>query len=179
MSRIGKLPIPIPAKVKVSTTDLTVDVEGPRGRLSKSFAGPVTIAVEDGAVIVRPAAETRIARAMHGTVRSIVAGMVKGVVDGYSENLEIQGTGFKATLQGNQLTLALGYSHPIHYSVPEGITVTVADGGTKLKVEGVDKQMVGQVTADIFKYYPVEPYKGKGVRIAGRHVRRKEGKKAG
>ena len=179
MSRIGKLPVAIPAKVKVSTTDRTVHVEGPRGSLSKAFAGPVTISVEDGAVIINPANDTRFAKAMHGTVRSIVAGMVKGVDDGYTKDLEIQGTGIKAALQGRQLNLALGYSHPIHYPLPEGVNVTVADGGTKLKVEGMDKHMVGQVAADIFNFYPAEPYKGKGVRIVGRFVRRKEGKKAG
>jgi large subunit ribosomal protein L6 len=112
---------------------------------------------------------------MYGTVRSIVAGMVKGVTDGYSKDLEIQGVGFKANLKGKQLDLALGYSHPIVMDIPEGIKVTVTDQ-TKVKVEGADKQLVGAVTAEIRSFYPPEPYKGKGVRIVGERVRRKEGK---
>lgn len=179
MSRIGKLPVTLPAKVKASVKDLTVTVEGPRGRLVKSFSGPVSITQEGDALLVNPVNDSRFAKAMHGTVRSILAGMVKGVVEGYTKDLEIQGTGFKAALQGRQLNLSLGYSHPIHYPLPEGVNVVVADGGVKLKVEGTDKHLVGQVAADIYNYYPVEPYKGKGVRIAGQFIRRKEGKKAG
>jgi large subunit ribosomal protein L6 len=112
---------------------------------------------------------------MYGTARSVVAGMVKGVTDGYVKDLEIQGVGFKAALKGKQLDLALGYSHPILMDIPDGIKVTVVEG-TKLKVEGADKQLVGKVTAEIRGYYPPEPYKGKGVRIVGERVRRKEGK---
>ena len=179
MSRIGKLPVSIPAKVKVTVTGQSILVEGPKGKLSQTFNAPVAITVDAGAVHVQPTAESRFAKAMHGTVRSIIAGMVKGVVEGYTKDLEIQGTGFKAVLQGRQLNLSLGYSHPIHYPLPEGVNVIVADGGVKLKVEGTSKHLVGQVAADIFNYYPVEPYKGKGVRVAGQFVRRKEGKKAG
>jgi large subunit ribosomal protein L6 len=175
MSRIGKVPVPIPDKVKVAITNGTVLVEGPKGKVSKHFAPDVTISVADKKVSFAPADDSRFARAMYGTARSIVAGMVKGVTEGYVKDLEIQGVGFKANLKGKQLDLALGYSHPILFDIPEGIKITVTDQ-TKVKVEGCDKQLVGAVTANIRAYYPPEPYKGKGVRIVGERVRRKEGK---
>ena len=176
MSRIGKQPVPIPDKVKVTITGDTVLVEGPKGKVSKLFAPVVKVTVADKKVTVSPTEDTsRFARAMYGTVRSIIAGMVKGVAEGYTRDLEIQGVGFKANLKGKQLDLALGYSHPILMDIPDGIKVTVTDQ-TKLKVEGADKQLVGAVTAEIRGYYPPEPYKGKGVRIVGERVRRKEGK---
>ena len=176
MSRIGKQPVHIPAKVKVSVKDGNVVlVEGPKGKVEKSFADVVAIKIADVVATVAPKEETRFARAMYGTTRSVIAGMVKGVTEGYSKELEIQGVGFKATLKGNKLDLALGYSHEILHDIPEGLKVTVTDG-TKLKIEGCDKQLVGQLTAEVRAYYPVEPYKGKGVRIVGERVRRKEGK---
>ena len=176
MSRIGKQPVPIPDKVKVDVKGHTVSVEGPKGKVSKTFAPVVSIAVKDKAVTVSPTEDdSRFAKAMFGTVRSVIAGMVKGASEGYSKELEIQGVGFKANLKGKVLDLALGYSHPILMDVPEGIKVTVTDQ-TKLKVEGADNQLVGAVTAEIRSYYPPEPYKGKGVRIVGERVRRKEGK---
>jgi large subunit ribosomal protein L6 len=178
MSRIGKQPVQIPDKVKVDVKGTTVSVEGPKGKMSKTFAPVVKIENKDNSIVVAPAEDSRFSRAMFGTVRSVIAGMVKGASVGYAKELEIQGVGFKAALKGNKLDLALGYSHPILHEIPEGIKVTVTDQ-TKLKVEGVDKQLVGQVTAEIRSYYPPEPYKGKGVRIVGEHaerVRRKEGK---
>jgi large subunit ribosomal protein L6 len=175
MSRIGKQPVPIPDKVKVDIKDTTVHVEGPKGKVHKTFAPVVTIKIVDKQVIVAPVGETRFANAMYGTARSIISGMVKGVTAGFSKDLEIQGVGFKANLKGKQLDLALGYSHPIVMDIPDGIKITVVEG-TKLKVEGCDKQLVGAVTAEIRSYYPPEPYKGKGVRIVGERVRRKEGK---
>ncbi len=175
MSRIGKQPVPIPEKVKVDIKDTTVSVEGPRGKVQKTFAPVVTIAINEKRVVVAPVGDSRFANAMYGTARSIIAGMVKGVTVGYSKDLEIQGVGFKANLKGKQLDLSLGYSHPLLMDIPDGIKITVTDG-TKLKVEGCDKQLVGAVTAEIRSYYPPEPYKGKGVRIAGERVRRKEGK---
>ena len=174
-SRIGKQPIPIPEKVKVDIKDTTVLVEGPKGKVRKTFAPVVRIALADSKVTVSPLEDTRFARAMYGTARSIIAGMVNGVTTGYSKDLEIQGVGFKANLKGSLLELALGFSHPIFMDVPEGIKLTVTEG-TRLKVEGCDKQLVGAVTAKIRSYYPPEPYKGKGVRIVGERVRRKEGK---
>ena len=175
MSRIGKLPVPVPDKVKIDIKGHTVLVEGPKGKVTKTFAPVVSIKLADKKISVAPTEESRFARAMYGTARSVIAGMVKGVTDGYSKDLEIQGVGFKANLKGKQLDLALGYSHPILFDVPEGIKITVTDQ-TKLKIEGVDKQLVGAVTASIRSYYPPEPYKGKGVRIVGERVRRKEGK---
>jgi large subunit ribosomal protein L6 len=175
MSRIGKQPVPIPDKVKIDIKDTTVRVEGPKGKVNKTFAPVVTITVADKKVVVAPIGETRFANAMYGTTRSIIASMVKGVTLGFMKELEIQGVGFKANLKGKQLDLALGYSHPILMDIPEGIKITVTEG-TRLKVEGCDKQLVGAVTAEIRSYYPPEPYKGKGVRIVGERVRRKEGK---
>lgn len=177
MSRIGKLPIPIPEKAKVSIDGQTVSVEGPKGSLTKSFDKSVKIELNDNVVQVAPVSDSRHARAMFGTVRSIINGMVIGVVEGYTKKLEIKGVGFRAVLKGNVLDLALGYSHPCELEIPEGIKVTVAEN-TKLTVEGADKQMVGQVTADIYSFFPAEPYKGKGVHIEGKYVRRKEGKKS-
>ena len=175
MSRIGKQPVPLPEKVKVDITDTTVHVEGPKGKVHKTFAPVVTIVVNDKKVVVAPIGATRFANAMYGTARSIIASMVKGVTVGFFKELEIQGVGFKANLKGKQLDLALGYSHPIVMDIPEGIKITVTEG-TRLKVEGCDKQLVGAVTAEIRSFYPPEPYKGKGVRIVGERVRRKEGK---
>ena len=177
MSRIGKLPVGIPDGVEVSVTDNLVSVSGPKGKLEQSFSKLAIVVVEENEVRVSPVDDTRAARAMYGTARAIVANMVKGVVETYSKDLLLQGVGFRAAVQGNLVNLELGYSHPINYSVLEGVTVTVADN-VKIRVEGSDKQKVGQVTADIKSFYPVEPYKGKGVRIVGDYVRRKEGKKS-
>ena len=176
MSRIGKKPVPIPDKVKVDLQDHSIRVEGPKGQVSKSFADVVRLSINDKRqIIVTPLVESRFANAMYGTARSIINSMVKGVTTGFVKDLEIQGVGFKAIAKGKQIEFALGYSHPILFTIPDGIKVTIADN-TKLKVEGADKQMVGAVTAEIRSYYPPEPYKGKGVRIVGERVRRKEGK---
>lgn len=175
MSRIGKQPVSIPDKVNVSVNGETILVEGPKGKVQKTFAPVVKVTIANKQITFAPTEDTRFSKAMYGTVRSIVAGMVKGVTEGYTKDLEIQGVGFKANLKGNMLDLALGYSHPIAMEIPAGIKVTVTDQ-TKVKVEGADKQLVGAVTAEIRSYYPPEPYKGKGVRIVGERVRRKEGK---
>ena len=179
MSRIGKLPVAIPEKVEVKIDGGTIEVKGPKGTLNRTFkTSVVSFAVEDGKVVVKPVGNSRLAKAMYGTARSIINGMVEGVTKGFEKNLIINGVGFKANLEGKFLDLALGYSHPIKHPIPEGLTVTV-DDQTKVKVQGCDKQMVGQCAAQVKKYYPVEPYKGKGVTIVGDFVRRKEGKKAG
>lgn len=175
MSRIGKLPIAIPEKVKVAIDGVTVQVDGPKGSLKQTFTNSVRIETGEEGIQVSPANKSRQAQAMYGTTRAIVANMVQGVSVGYSKDLEIHGVGFRAALKGDILDLALGYSHPIHYKVPAGVTITITEN-TKLKVEGIDKQLVGAVAADIRRFYPPEPYKGKGVRIVGEHVRRKEGK---
>ncbi len=180
MSRIGKLPVKVPAGVKASVVDNVVTVEGAKGKLSEAFNKAVTIALEGDEITVTPASASRLSNAMHGTARSIIAAMVKGVVEGFQKVLEIKGVGFKADLKGNVLTLALGYAHPCIYTLPEGITVVIGetpDRNPLLTVSGASKRMVGQVASDIKHFYPVEPYKGKGVRIHGEFVRRKEGKK--
>lgn len=175
MSRIGKLPIALPEKVKVTIDGSSIEVDGPKGKISKTFHKSVQIEETDGRIIVSPADKSRFANAMYGTARSIINGMVKGVVEGFSKSIEINGVGFQANLKGSVLNLKLGYSHDINYDIPEGITI-IMDGTTKLKVTGIDKHMVGQVAASIKSYYPVEPYKGKGVHIVGEFIRRKEGK---
>ncbi len=178
MSRVGKLPIEIPAGVTVSIDGNTVLVKGPKGELTKTFDDAVKFNKEDTTVSVQPANNSRFARAMYGTARAIIANMVGGVTKGYSKDLVISGVGFKAVLVGRMIDMNLGYSHPIHYNIPDGITVTIADN-TKIKVEGIDKQVVGEVAATLKSYYPPEPYKGKGVAIVGQYIRRKEGKTAG
>lgn len=178
MSRIGKLPVDIPEKVTVSIESNMVSVEGPKGKLSHQFPNAVAISKEDASVSVSPANNSRFARAMYGTARALIANMVNGVTHGYSKELEISGVGFRAALNGNKLDMNLGYSHPCIFDIPEGIKITVTEN-TKLKVEGIDKQLVGEVAASIRAFYPPEPYKGKGVKIVGEYVRRKEGKTAG
>ena len=177
MSRIGKLPIVVPSGVSVEIDEAKVVVSGKLGKLEKVFAPVVDIKFQDGLVSVSPKDGSRFAKAMYGTVRSIIHNMVEGVQVSYKKDLEIQGVGFKAALSGEILDLALGYSHPIKYKIPQGIKVEVKDG-TSIHVEGADKALVGKVAAEIKHFYPVEPYKGKGVRIIGEFVRRKEGKKS-
>jgi large subunit ribosomal protein L6 len=177
MSRIGKLPITIPDTVKVTVAGGSVSVNGAAGVVSQSFGDAVEIKFDGNVIGVFPKDDSRHAAAMHGTVRAIINNMVQGVQKPYTRDLEIQGVGFKAILKGNVLDLALGYSHPVLYPIPESIKVTVKDG-TAIHVEGADKFLVGKVAADIKRFYPVEPYKGKGVRIVGERVRRKEGKKS-
>lgn len=180
MSRIGKLPVKIPAGVKASVNGGTVVIEGAKGKLEQNFGTAVDIKLENDEITVAPASASRHSSAMHGTARSIIAGMVKGVTEGFSKVLEIKGVGFKADLKGNVLTLALGYAHPCVYELPAGITVVIGetpDRNPLVTVSGASKHMVGQVASDLKHFYPVEPYKGKGVRIHGEFVRRKEGKK--
>lgn len=177
MSRIGKVPVEIPSGVEVNIDDHCVHVKGPKGDLSKEFSSLAIISKEENLIVVKPADTTRAAQANYGTARSIIANMVHGVTTPYSKDLLIEGVGFRATVKGDKLDLELGYSHQILHDIPEGVVVTVTDN-VKIHVEGADKQKVGQVAAEIKSYYPVEPYKGKGVRILGEYVRRKEGKKS-
>ena len=176
MSRIGKQPVNIPDKVTVSVKDNVVVVKGPKGELSKPFPTEIGVVADAKVVNVSDLTEKKTAGALHGTVRAIIRNMVEGVATGYSKTLLIEGVGFKALLKGNVLDLALGYSHPIRYTIPAGVNVVVTDG-TKLVITGADRHMVGQVASTIKLYKPVEPYKGKGVRVEGEYVRRKEGKK--
>ncbi len=177
MSRIGNKAVLIPDKVKVQVQGRRVNVEGPKGKLEYTAPEGVEVKIEDKQVVFKRSSEAREFRALHGLVRSLVNNMVEGTLNGFKKNLEIQGVGFKAAVQGTNLNLSLGYSHPLLYPIPSDIKVTVTDQ-TKVQIEGVDKQKVGQVAADIRAYYPPEPYKGKGVRFAGENVRRKEGKTA-
>jgi large subunit ribosomal protein L6 len=175
MSRIGKQPVVIPPKVKVDVKGQTVFVEGPKGKLDFELPRRTTARIADGKVVVSRDGEDAQARALHGLSRSILNNMVKGVSEGFVKKLEIQGVGFKAAVQGKNVNLALGYSHPINYPIPDQIKVTVEEN-TKLTIEGPDKQVVGQVASEIRSYYPPEPYKGKGVRYSDEKVIRKEGK---
>ena len=175
MSRIGKQPILIPDKVKVEVKGQKVFVEGPKGKLDFDLPRRTAAKVDGKNIVVSRQGDDAEAKALHGLSRSIVNNMVKGVSEGFLKKLEIQGVGFKAAVQGKVVNLSLGYSHPLNYPIPEQIKVTVEEN-TKLTIEGPDKQMVGQVAAEIRNFYPPEPYKGKGVRYVGEKVIRKEGK---
>ena len=175
MSRIGKQPVTLPAGVSVSLADGMVTLKGPKGELSQKLPETITVTQEGSTLNVIRKNDDKQSRADHGTIRALLQNMVVGVKDGYSRELEIQGVGFRASIAGKQLTMNVGYSHPVDYTVPEGITVTVIDG-VQLKVSGIDKQLVGQVSARIRAFRPPEPYKGKGVRYKDERVRRKAGK---
>ena len=175
MSRIGKQPIAIPAKVKVEIKGQNVLVEGPKGKLNWELPKRTSLKVDNGNIVVSRDGDDAQARALHGLSRALVNNMVKGVTDGFVKKLEIQGVGFKAAVQGKVVNMSLGFSHPINYTIPDQIKVTVEEN-TKLTIEGPDKHIVGKVASELRSYYPPEPYKGKGVRYAGEHVERKEGK---
>jgi large subunit ribosomal protein L6 len=178
MSRVGLKPISLPEKVAVKVEGNTVLVEGPKGKLDFSVPAGISLKSEDGTVVVSRATEQRVHRALHGTVRSIVNNMITGVSTGFSKDLEIHGVGLRAAVKGSDLDLSLGRSHPLLHPIPSGLTVTVNEN-TKIKVEGIDKQLVGQFAAEVRGFYPPEPYKGKGVRYSDEKVRRKEGKSVG
>jgi large subunit ribosomal protein L6 len=176
MSRIGIKPVEIPDKVKVNIgNDGAVAVEGPKGKLNWQLPRDITASVADNKISIARGAETRSLKALHGLSRSLVNNMVQGVSTGFTKDLIIEGVGFKAAVQGSILNVSLGFSHPILFPIPDGIKITVAEN-TKISISGIDKHLVGQVAADIRRYYPPEPYKGKGVRYAGEVIRRKEGK---
>jgi len=177
MSRIGNKQIELPDKVKVNLTgEGVVNVEGPKGKLEWTLPRQIKgRSVDNKHFVLERSSDDRNVKALHGLSRSLVSNMVAGVSAGFVKELEIQGVGFKAAVQGAILNLNLGFSHPIHFPIPKGIKITVTDA-TRVKVEGIDKQLVGQVAADIRAYYPPEPYKGKGVRYVGEQIIRKEGK---
>jgi large subunit ribosomal protein L6 len=177
MSRIGKLPIPVPSGVDVTLAERLVTVKGPKGTLSHTVAAPITVAkADDGTVEVGRPNDERESKSLHGLTRTLIANMVQGVTEGYEKKLEIVGVGYRVLSKGpTQLEFQLGYSHPITFNAPDGITFTV-DGPTRLGVQGIDKQLVGEVAANIRKLRKPEPYKGKGVRYAGEQIRRKVGK---
>jgi large subunit ribosomal protein L6 len=175
MSRIGKRPIPVPAKVSVTINGQDVQVKGPKGELSRRLPTGVTVTQEGDTIVVRRRDESRLARERHGLCRTLVANMVEGVSNGYQKRLEIQGIGYRAQVQGRNLNMSLGYSHPVVFEPPAGIEFAV-ENNTNVIVSGIDKELVGNTAASIRASRPPEPYKGKGVRYAGEQVRRKVGK---
>ena len=177
MSRIGKKPIAIPAGVDIKIDGNNITVKGPKGELSYDFNSDITVAVEGTEIIVTRPSDDKEHRAMHGLTRTLIANMVTGVTDGYSKTLEINGVGYRAQKQGNNLVMNLGYSHQVIVPEIDGITIEVP-GPNQVIVSGADKQLVGQFAADIRKKRPPEPYKGKGIKYAGEYIRRKEGKAA-
>ena len=176
MSRVGKTPIEIPSGVEVKVVGNTVTVKGEKGENSWEVPALITVEVKDNQVLVGRTAETKQARSLHGTIRSVINNMAIGVKEGYVKELEISGVGYKATMQGRTCVLARGFSHEINYEIPEGVTVEVDKAGVDVKVSGCDKALVGQVAARIRLFSPAEPYKGKGVKYKGEQIRRKEGK---
>jgi len=176
MSRVGKKPIPIPDKVQVTLKGESIEVKGPKGNLSMAMPPRVSVSQEDGSIMVAPEGGERTDRMMQGLTRALIANMVHGVSVGFQKALEIIGVGYRANVDGKNLVLELGYSHPIRYAIPEGIEIQV-EKNTLVTVKGIDKQKVGDVAADIRGFRPPEPYKGKGVRYQNEYVRRKEGKK--
>lgn len=177
MSRIGKMPIPLPSGVTVKVENGLVQVKGSKGELSTPLLEGMTLTQESEQVVIERASDSRQHRAIHGLMRRLVANMVEGVSSGFDKKLEIQGVGYRAEAKGNVLNLTLGYSHPIAYQLPEGISAKV-DGQTAITISGIDRQLVGEVAAGVRKLRPPEPYKGKGIRYAGEQVRRKAGKAA-
>ncbi|MBE9203347.1 50S ribosomal protein L6 [Synechocystis sp. PCC 7339] len=175
MSRIGKRPIPIPAKVSVDIQGTHLSVKGPRGSLERHLPEKVIVALEGETITVTRQDESRTARERHGLVRTLVANMVDGVAQGFERRLEIQGVGYRAQAQGNKLTLNVGYSKPVEMTMPEGIEVKV-ENNTQVIVSGIDKELLGNTAAKIRAVRPPEPYKGKGIRYQGEYVRRKAGK---
>jgi large subunit ribosomal protein L6 len=177
MSRIGKLPLTIPEKVEVQVADSHVVVKGPKGQLSQALLPVVEVELEDGRILVRRKSDQRTARAAHGLTRTLLANMLQGVTRGFRKSLEIQGVGYRVAKSGEDLNFTLGFSHPVSYKAPKGISFTV-EGTTRIHVDGIDKQLVGQVAAEIRELRPPEPYKGKGIRYEGEFVRKKLGKAA-
>jgi large subunit ribosomal protein L6 len=177
LSRIGKLPIPVPKSVKVTLAPGHVKVEGPKGQLERTLPAEITVKQDNGELVFeRPSDDFR-HRAMHGLVRSLVANMVEGVEKGFTKNLELVGVGYRVAKQGDELVLSLGFSHPIRFKPPQGVTIDVADP-TKFSVSGISNEDVGQVAANLRRLRPPEPYKGKGVMYRGEKIRRKAGKGA-
>jgi len=179
MSRVGKSPIAIPDKAKVEITASKVTVTGPKGSLSREIHPEITAAIEDNQVVVSRPSDAKRHRALHGLTRALLNNMVVGVTSGYRRELEVIGVGYRIEMRGKHLVLYLGYSHPVVFSAPEGITVSALPKENKIVVEGIDKELVGQCAAKIRSLRKPEPYKGKGIRYVGEHIRTKAGKTAG
>ena len=176
MSRIGKVPVPVPAGVSASIEGAVLSVKGPKGTLTMPMLDDISYGIEEGRIVVKPANETKRARSFWGMHRTLVQNLVTGVTEGFTKTLEITGVGYRANLQGKNLKLQLGYSHDVDYAVPEGITIATPDQ-TTVNISGIDKQQVGQVAAEIRRWRKPEPYKGKGIKYRGEYIFRKEGKK--
>ncbi len=176
MSRVGRLPVDIPQGVNVEVKGTSVSVKGPKGELSHTFPPVVKIEIENGQVVVNRLTEDKFHRSMHGTTRALIQNMVTGVSDGFDKFLEIEGVGYRAEMKGNNLEISVGYSHPVEVEPPSGITFEVLERNNVIRISGSDKQVIGQIAAVIRKIRPPEPYKGKGIRYRGEHVRRKAGK---
>ncbi len=177
MSRIGKRPVPLPKGVTAQVDGQRITVKGAKGEISRTMHAAMSLAVEDGNVVVKRPSDESFHKALHGLTRTLVANMVEGVTKGYQKALEIQGVGYKAEPKGQEIQLLVGYSHPVRYKPPQGIKIVI-ENNTLVKIEGVDKELVGQVAAEIRSVRPPEPYKGKGIRYQGEQVRRKAGKTA-
>ena len=178
MSRIGKKPVPVPSNVTANVSGQTVKMKGPKGELSFTVPEKVAVAMKDGSVEVNPADETKVARSMWGMSRTMISNLVKGVTDGYSQTLEIQGVGYRAAMKGKDLQLNIGYSHDVVHPVPTGLDVKVSGAKQEvITISGIDKQLVGQFAANVRASRPPEPYQGKGIRYQGEYIFRKEGKK--
>lgn len=175
MSRIGKKPIVIPNDVKIEIKDGQIFVEGPKGKLERTFSERISVEIKNNQLFVKCAADTKLDKSLHGLYRALILNMVKGVTQGYVRGLEIIGVGFKAQVQGNSLNMQLGFSHPVNFPIPEGIKIETPKT-TQIVVSGIDKEKVGEVAAEIRKIYPPEPYKGKGIRYVGEYVKKKIGK---
>lgn len=176
MSRIGRMPIHIPSGVQVKIEDGQVVVQGPRGSLAQAIPPEITVQIEDSTITVKRPSDDRQHRALHGLTRALIANMITGVTQGFRKTLLVEGVGYRAEMQGDQLVLFLGYSHPIYRLPPEGVKFEVDPKAKTITVEGYDKQVVGQVAADLRALRPPEPYKGKGIRYVDEHIRRKAGK---
>ena len=179
MSRIGKQPVELPNGVKATVNGQTVNVEGPKGKLSMDAHTMMKVSMADNKVVVERPDDSRQARSLHGLTRTLVANMVQGVSQGYTKVLEINGVGYRAEAKGKGIKLSLGFSHPIEYDPPTGVSIEVDKSKTKLTITSIDKQLVGETAAKIRSYRPPEPYRGKGIKYEGEYIRRKEGKSAG
>jgi large subunit ribosomal protein L6 len=176
MSRIGKMPIPVPSDVEVRIRGSEVTVKGPKGELSRTFHKDISVSLQDDQILVTRPTDHRLHRSLHGLTRALLANMVHGVHEGFTKELEIQGVGYRAQKEGDNLVLQVGYSHPVEIVPPPGITIEVAKGYRNIEVRGADKEVVGKVAAEIRAVRKPEPYKGKGIRYVGEYVRRKAGK---
>jgi len=175
MSRLGKKLVAVPKDVKIEVKDGFICVEGPKGKLSRKLVDRISIEIKDAQLLVKRAGDTKIDKSLHGLFRALIVNMIVGVTQGYLKELEIQGVGFKAAVVGDKLNMALGYSHPVNYLIPAGIKIETPKP-TQVVIKGMDKELIGKVASEIRAFYPPEPYKGKGIRYVGEHVKKKVGK---